>query len=121
MYTLRNPRTNQTIEVYRPMKDAPTSPCTIDGVEYVRDYAADTPAMTVRQYGCQMPDATNNNMPVSRTLPTVREPGEVVTKNGQRVRRHADGLHTTMNGRPIIASRKDEELAANRFKMRKET
>ncbi|MGI2905414.1 hypothetical protein [Tolypothrix sp. VBCCA 56010] len=109
-YTLINTKTGERKEHYAPMAQAPSSPCVIDGTQYVRDFAGDHGAMVpiVREYGVR---AAPGKLPVSNTLPTVKEPGAPAIINGHKCIKYPDGTVTDRFGRRVIANRKDAERA----------
>lgn len=49
---------------------------------------------------------THKGLPVSRTLP-LRAGGTVVQEGSQKIKVHADGLRTDLQGRPIVATKAD--------------
>lgn len=104
------------IQIEASMRTPPPEVVRRDGRDYRRDWSSSSRVGVVVRRGAAI-NHKGQTIPVSRSLPVCREPGEVVTMYGHSVRKHRDGTYTTLDGSRIIdsGSARDRQLAATGY------
>lgn len=115
MYEYENTETTERRPFFYKMGEAPQQRRDGDGI-WQRVYSAFQVNMKPSNNGCE-PNRVrrHGNLPVSLSLPKDTREGTIVTRSGQKVRKHKDGTLSTLSGRPIIRNKKDSDRFAKQM------